>query len=112
VETVLHSENIITPLVQEEIPPQIEVCPDVRGLDMALKVVGHRFAEDVIQDPMSEEGIGQDIYSSNKGSDLVGEAIGEFSVDSRRFIHIFLGQIDPVSPAQMTQEKKTSIVSS
>jgi hypothetical protein len=83
VETVLQSKNIITQLLQEEIPPQIEVCPDARSLDNALEVVGHRFAEDFGLDPMSEEGVGQDISSSNKGGDLVGEARGEFPVDSR-----------------------------
>jgi hypothetical protein len=54
---------------------------------------------------MSEEGIGQDISSSNKGSDLVGEARGEFSVDSRSLVHFFLSQIGPMSSAQVTQEK-------
>jgi hypothetical protein len=111
-ETVLHSENIITPLVQEEVPPQAKIGSDARGFDNALEVVGHRFAEDVVQDSVSEEGIGQNVPSSNKESDLVGEASGEFPVDPRSFVHLFLGQISPVSSAQMTQEEKTPIVSS
>jgi hypothetical protein len=77
---------------------------------MALEVVGYRFAEDVVQDPMSEEGVGQDISSSNIGGDLVGEARGEFPVDSCSHVHLFLCKIGPVSSAQMTQEKKTSVV--
>jgi hypothetical protein len=77
---------------------------------MALEVVGHGFTEDVVQDSVSEEGISQNVSPSNKGSDFVGEARGEFPVDSRSLLHFLLSQIDPMSSAQMTQEKKTSVV--
>jgi hypothetical protein len=79
---------------------------------MALKFVGHRFAEAVVQDPMSKKGIGQDILALDKGTDLVDEAPTEIPINAYGLVHLFLSQIGPVSSAQMTQEKKTSIITS